>query len=379
MSRRPPFAGRFRVTLAASVLLTICGLLLAWGAASHSPVFGELGCLPAGIRHVQFGQFDLYRVNPPLVRTVASLPVLAVDAKTDWHRYNSDPLARPWQNLGLDFLKANGPRSFWLHTLGRWICIPFSLIGGLVCFLWARDLYQSAAGLTALILWSFCPYVLGYGALITPDAHAAAMGLAAGYSFWLWWHRQTWDGAILAGLTLGLAELTKFTLLVLYPIWILSWLLNCIPSLAALRIGPLGQRAGPPNSLPPLRRSATQMATLIGLSVLVINIGYGFEASFQRLDTFRFQSRTLTGVESSSLPAQDGNRFSGTLVGAVRVPLPANYVQGIDTQETRFRAGISVLPPRRVEERWMVVLLSLRASNQASAGHMGDVCVGGRR
>ena len=54
------------------------------------------------------------------------------------------------------FLKANGPKSFWLVTLGRWACIPFSLLGGYVCFRWAYELYGSGSGLLALALWCFC-------------------------------------------------------------------------------------------------------------------------------------------------------------------------------------------------------------------------------
>ncbi len=61
-------------------------LLLGWIGERQSPTFGELGSLPAGISHLQFGWFGLYRVNPPLVRIVAALPALLADAKTDWTR-----------------------------------------------------------------------------------------------------------------------------------------------------------------------------------------------------------------------------------------------------------------------------------------------------
>ena|ERR1700734_560425 len=34
-----------------------------------------------------------------------------------------------------DFIRTYGPRSFWLFTIGRWACIPISLVGEYVCYL----------------------------------------------------------------------------------------------------------------------------------------------------------------------------------------------------------------------------------------------------
>lgn len=68
------------------VLLRLHGTLLAWSAVFHSPVNGEVPALAAGIRHWQYGQFDLYRVNPPRVRTLAALPILWPEPATNWNR-----------------------------------------------------------------------------------------------------------------------------------------------------------------------------------------------------------------------------------------------------------------------------------------------------
>jgi len=106
-------------------VLLVHGSLLAWSAYCHSPAYCEIACLPAGLSHLNLGRFDLYRVNPPLVRTIAAIPADCAEAKVDWKLYNPNLLSRPWLNMGLDFLKANNMRSFWLYTYGRWMCIPF--------------------------------------------------------------------------------------------------------------------------------------------------------------------------------------------------------------------------------------------------------------
>ena len=309
------------------LLVTNAGLLL-WSGWRHSPVANELAYLPAGISHFDLGRFDLYRVNPPLVREVAVLPVILAAPLTDWSHYSTDPLLRPHNAVGLDFQKVNGPRLFWLFTCARWSCIPFSLLGCYICYRWSDALYGPIAGLLAGTLWCFCPYVLGHASLIMPDAHAAAVGLAAGYVFWLWLCKPQWDRAAFAGLVLGLAELTKFTLLVFYPLWPLMWLFYRLPD----RHQMCGRN---------WQRELRQLSLIMVLSVFINNAGYGFEGSFQRLGDYRFQTQTMTGAESlADMPMGSGNRFAETWLSALPVPLPNNYVQGIDAQKWDFQRRI---------------------------------------
>ena len=62
-------------------LLTLHAGLLAWSATRHSPTLNEPGHLVAGISYWKFGRFELYRVNPPLVKLIAALPVMAAAAR----------------------------------------------------------------------------------------------------------------------------------------------------------------------------------------------------------------------------------------------------------------------------------------------------------
>jgi 4-amino-4-deoxy-L-arabinose transferase-like glycosyltransferase len=113
----------------------------------------------------------------------------------------------------------------------------------------------------ALLLWCFCPYVLGHGALITPDVPAATMGISACYLFWRWLNSpKTWE-TLLVGIVLGLAELTKFTLLIFYPLWILIWLFYKWPE----------------HRLKDGRAWLRELGLLAGMyfvSLVVINLGY---------------------------------------------------------------------------------------------------------
>jgi hypothetical protein len=334
MGRGESEGGRCQGRVVAALLLVHTGLL-AWSAYRHSPVMPEVGHLPAGISHWTLGRFDLYRVNPPLVRMVAAIPMAIAGPECNWESYSTDPTVRSESYVGRDFVDANRGRSFWLYTLGRWACIPFSLIGAYVCFLWASRLYGPRSGVVAMLLWCLCPNVIGNASLLMPDAPAAALAAAAGLVYWSWLRCPTWQGALVSGIVLGLAELTKTTLLILPAIWPLLWVVYvACAGRPGRSVGPLGEVA----------MLILQLAT----AVLVINAGYAFEGSFERLGTFHFQSRSLTGSPGAGGPAVGRNRFVGSWLGEVPVPLPSNYVQGIDSQKVDFERGM----PSYLGGRW---------------------------
>jgi hypothetical protein len=285
----------------AAALLAIHAGLLAWGASCHSPTIDEVGHLAAGLSHWQRGRFDLYRVNPPLVRMVAVLPVLACQPAIDWRRCPEDYHQR--------------------HEFAT-----FSVLAGWISWRWGSELFGPAAGLTTLTLWCFCPLVLGNAQMITSDTGAAALGVTAHYAFWRWLKRSDWAGALLVGLCLGLAELTKSTWIILFPLWPILWLAWRWPQRSAL-----DRRAW-------LAQSG-QLATALLLALYLINAVYAFDGTFQPLDSYSFASRALAGPGEGERPGATGNRFAGTHLGQVPVPLPRPYVYGIDLQKREFEEG----------------------------------------
>ena len=314
-------------------LLFIHSSLLAYSAYVHSPTLNEPAHLVAGLSHWKFNRFELYRVNPPLVRMVAALPVMAAGYEEDWSGFYDRPGARPVFKIGEDFIVANGERSYFLFMIARWACIPFSWLGAIVCYLWARDLSGKLAGLIACTLWCFSPNILAHASLITADAHATALGLAACYTFWRWLKKPTWTQAAITGSVLGLAELAKTTLILFYPLWPLLWLVYRWSDRKQLRV------------LDWLREAAMLLLRM-AIGLLVLNMGYDFEGSFKSLKDFHFTSNLFTGqadtagspVATHPLAASGSpyNRFAGILLGYVPVPFPENYLLGIDVQQSDF-------------------------------------------
>jgi hypothetical protein len=173
---------------------------------------------------------------------------------------------------------------------------------------------------------------------MTPDMAGTALGLVATYFFWRWLCARSWSSACAAGVTLGLTELARTTWIVLFALWPVLWVLCRWPDRREVRLrGWL--------------REATMLFGIIVLSVYVINLGYCFEGSFQKLGQYHFETRTLTGTESAaSVAHRGGNRFTRTWLGMLPVPLPMNYVQGIDAQKRDFERKM----PSYLRGEWCV-------------------------
>ena len=158
-----------------------------------------------------------------------------------------------------------------------------------------------------------------------PDVPAAATGVTASYLFWKWLQKPTWSLTAFVGMGLGAAILSKTTLLIFFAIW---------PLAACLVI--FTRRCSPPGIT--WRRQGIMFAAVFVAAIYVLNLGYGFIGSFERLGEFRFQSRLLKGDVGDQKQSSE-NRFDNTLMSSVPVPVPRDYLQGIDRQLADFDQG----------------------------------------
>ena len=76
------------------------------------------------------------------------------------------------------------------------------------------------------------------------------------------------------------------------------------------------------------------------LGLYTLNMGYLFDGTFRPLGKYVFNSRVVSRPEIRSNQRRWRNRFAGTWLGEIPVPLPADFVQGIDTQRLDFERGL---------------------------------------
>ena len=335
-STKPPLGGwtRFKVAAVVAGLLAVHVGLAIHSLLGENPTVDEVAHLPAGVSYWQKGTFKLYHHNPPLVKLVAALPVVLAKPITAPLYELKAWLDESQATFGEVFAYHNAQRYFDLFARGRMMMPLFSVLGGLAIFAWSRWLYGTRGGLLSLALWTFCPNVLAHGRLVTSDMAAASFAVASTYLFVRYLDHPTWRRAALAGLGLGLAELTKFSLILLYGFW---------PTLAVVRFFLRSKSPGWSRRVPLL---IGQGLMIIALSLLVIDLGYGFEGVGQPLGRFEFGSKSLTvprppGQASPGSPNQmlDSawryrvNRFRGTALESLPVPLPRHYLLGFDEQK----------------------------------------------
>jgi 4-amino-4-deoxy-L-arabinose transferase-like glycosyltransferase len=335
---RSPGGVRARVgaTLAVVALLSLHYIMAARSLMQENPTVDEVVHLPAGVTYWQKGTFRLYHHNPPLVKLVAALPLV-------WSGVVTEPLyaLKSWTSsdpsqttFSQNFAFFNADRYFELFQLARLTMPLFSVVGGLVVFVWSRRLYGVLGGLLSLSLWVFCPNVLAHARLITTDVGATALGVAATYSFWRYLQKPGWRWAIVAGIALGLAQLTKFSMLLLFALWPVLWLVRL------LLVEPRSA------SLSRIPKSALHGFSIVAVSVVTIDAGYIFEGVGKPLGKFEFASRSLTRPVRPGMArphSQNGlldvawtfrvNRFRKTWLADFPCPLPEHYVMGFDEQK----------------------------------------------
>lgn len=291
-----------------AALLALFVALSAAGAVRNSPTVDEFAHLPAGHHYLTTGDFSLYAKNPPLVKLLAALPLLALGAEPVAARLDEDSGWRPWHH-GEEFMRRNAARYHGLFVAGRAVVIALGAALGLLLWQCARRLYGPGGGLATLVLFALSPDFLAHAGLVTTDLGAALFMFAAVQAFLFLLDRPGAARGALAGLALGLALLAKFTAVLLLPL-LLAGLLA--PSLRPP--APPGRQG----AAPAWRGMAAGGAALLGTAWLVLLAGYGFPASFTALHAYRLSSGPLRALQEA-------------LPGLV-LPLPPQFLAGFDAQ-----------------------------------------------
>ena len=314
--------------LASLLALQFCLFLsLSWQTSINRTEAGHIG---VAVYLYKTFRFDVFHVNPPLTRYIVGLPIYFSIPEYDWKSYSPRPQDRSEWKIGTAFIDANtSEKIHWVTFFTRCSLIPIILLGSWFGYRFASELYGQTAGILFLILWGFSPLVLAWGATICPDVCAASLGIIGVYTFWHWLKTPTWSITITAGICLGLLPLTKMTWIIAFPLWVLIWLIWVIPY--CIKRNPSIRTPG-----------WKQLAAILLIGVYMINMGYLFDGSFRHLKDYKFISHTLTGrdMDEKSHSIVTGNRFEKSWLGYMPVPLPGEFVQGIDTQKLDFERGI---------------------------------------
>jgi hypothetical protein len=194
-----------------------------------SPAFDEPFLIPSGLSYVQTGTIRLYMQHPPLLQELVGVSLVLSGIRWPKTAEASQMLkgsGEPEWHLGNSIIAENGS-----DKVLFWSRLPFILVsalGGLLLFLFGRELVGDVAALGAFFLYALDPTILAHSFLATTDVGLAVFALLFLWALWHYLRRPSWARLLLTGVALGLALCTKFSAIFLIPI-------GGLLSLAALR------------------------------------------------------------------------------------------------------------------------------------------------
>ncbi|MGH9929002.1 MAG: ArnT family glycosyltransferase, partial [Pyrinomonadaceae bacterium] len=255
--------------------------------------------------HLVVGDFQFLNVHPPVPMMIGALPLLfiqpgevsAVDRQNILHDDNFVFVVseRFWT-----------PNDSFFRTVSFWTRIPmigFTVLFGIVVFLFARRLFGERAGVIALALFTLEPTVLAHGPLVHTDMTSAFALLLLAYAFHVYVSGPSLLRALWLGAATGLAPLMKFSMVAVAP-------------LAILGVALLWAFA---SRLKLSRRDAfAHAAAIVFVSLLVINAGYFFD------------HRALTEADNNWIIASFPSRaaFATKATDLLRYIVPTDFVLG---------------------------------------------------
>jgi hypothetical protein len=238
-----------------------------------SATFDEPVYIVAGLSYWTLDDHVMKADAPPLVAYLAGLSPWMHGLVIPGGRLPFDDPLRHEYGFASRLLYRSGADAdgilFWSRLA---LLVPFGSLLLVTVLLWSTALFGPTAGLLALFLTALSPNLVAHARLVTADFACTAAMLFASHQLWRFTARPVVGRALAAGLALGLALVTKFTALILVPIFAVILLL------VVLR---------PPRSKP--GPAGWWLAALFLPAILVVTFSYGWPP-----DPFRYFAGVLS-------------------------------------------------------------------------------------
>jgi len=300
------------------VLLFIFALICFFSQLEKSVTVDEFSHFPSGIYNLLTMDWSMDCESPPLIKCLTAATCIITQPVINLVEIiNTKPTS--WQ-LGYQFMYLNMENYRDIYLYGRVMVIFLGCLLGWFIYRFGSQLYGQAGGLFALFLYVFNPNIIAHATLTTIDIGASYFIFLSIYCFWRYLRKKDPSSVMLAGISLGLAQLSKFTALLLYPIFFViiiflfveEWISNRNRNVYGYTL---------------ILRNIGCFLIIILVSLIVINIGYLFSGSFRPIGDYHLSSSLLQNISV----------WLGTLFP---VPLPFDYLTGFDQQLALSEGGV---------------------------------------
>ena len=182
----------------------ISALAIVGTYRTFSQTYDEPAHLASGIEYLSTGQYRYEAQHPPLARILLALGPYARGVRT---------IGKINQFYEGQLLLGDGAEYRTRLALARLGELPFFILICLFTWLWGRRLMGEAGGALGVLFVAANPNLLAHAGLATTDIAPAAAMVAVLYMYLLWREQPTTKRAIVLGATLGLAAVTKFSVI----------------------------------------------------------------------------------------------------------------------------------------------------------------------
>ena len=169
-----------------------------------SQTYDEPAHLASGIEYLSKGQYRYEAQHPPLARIMLALGPYARGVRT---------IGKINQFYEGQLLLGEGAEYRTRLALARLGELPFFILICLFTWLWGRRLLGEAGAALGVLFVATNPNLLAHAGLATTDIAPAAAMVAVLYMYALWRQQPTTKRAIILGMMLGLAAVTKFSVI----------------------------------------------------------------------------------------------------------------------------------------------------------------------
>ena len=198
-----------------------------------------------------------------------------------------------------------------------WLCriptIVCAVLLGIFIFTWSKHLYGILGGGLSLLCYVFCPNIVAHARLATTDLYCCLFIFISIFAFRTYIRQKTLPRLLFLSVAVGMAQLTKQTSLLLFPI---LGILSILEVFHPTKRRPFNFR----------KRYIFHFLLFVFVVVEMINVGYLFQGSFMSMRDYREWFK-LNNPEVVTVlpPAWDGTILNS--LETVPIPLPKAYVE----------------------------------------------------
>lgn len=239
-----------------AVVVLVSGFLKLSSALGETQTWDEGIHISAGYAYLARGDYRWNPEHPPLAKLMSALPLTLLDLELPVR-------GKAWAQqdetlMGIDFLYRNRASADSILAASRGMTILLSVLFLAGIAWWTRRRFGTPAALLVVVLCAFDPNLIAHGRYVTTDFPVSVFFFFAAVLWTDYLVSGRFRDLMFAALAFALAMVTKFSAILLIPTLIVLYAIRWLQV---------------PREFP-IKRAATAVAALGGMTVIAVSVVY---------------------------------------------------------------------------------------------------------